>query len=115
MLFFRYHVPHRDRADEGGQERRRPTAQLLCSRQYAGWQVDVIARSVGVTIRRQQYRAALRHLSLGLTHSLSGFPSGDAAHEAARRWIDANAIRRRVVALHRRLFLRRRTRNAGER
>ena len=101
MLFFRYHLPHRDDSTTAWQRVQRGAGHRPYTEDHRGWQVVVTPRAVGITVRRRQYGAVMRHGQSGITHSLTGFPSLDAAREGARRWIDGQFIRQRVAAQRR--------------
>jgi hypothetical protein len=108
MLFFRFHAPHNRDSTEAAS---RPRHTRPHREQYEGWLVEVTHRRVGVTVRRDQYRAMVRRPEVGQEHLLTGFSSLSSALDAARRWIDGQQTRRRLVA--QRLRARMRARRRG--
>ena len=53
-----------------------------------GWEIEVSQRNVGVTKRRTQFAATIRHLETAHEEYLSGFSSRQQANQAARDRVD---------------------------
>ncbi len=58
-------------------------------KEHRGWTYEVTRRKVGVTIRRDQYSVSIWWRRRAFSQCLAGFPSVQAAREAAIRRIDA--------------------------
>jgi len=54
-----------------------------------GWEIEVSQRNVGVTKRRTQFAATIRHIESAHEEYLSGFSTRQQANQAARDRVDA--------------------------
>lgn len=62
---------------------------------YQGWTIELTHRTVGTTIRRDQFMATLRRPSPAYEEQLPGFTTKSAALAAAKKRIDIlSAVRR---------------------
>jgi hypothetical protein len=58
---------------------------VVCSELYLGWRIDLTRRSLGLTMRREQFSVTIRRESPFAEMFLSGFSSKQTALAAARR------------------------------
>lgn len=73
----------------------------VTAEEYEGWSIEVTHRTVGATIRRDQFMATLRRGSSDYEEQLPGFNSKVAALEAARKRIDLLSAVRRPLSMTR--------------
>jgi hypothetical protein len=67
----------------------------VTAEEYQGWTIELTHRTVGATIRRDQFMVTLRRTSPVYEEQLPGFGSKVAALAAARKRIDLlSAVRR---------------------
>lgn len=71
----------------------------VTSEEYQGWTIELTHRTVGATIRRDQFKVTLSRTSPAYEEQLPGFASKTAALAAARKRIDLlSAVRQPLNA-----------------
>lgn len=68
---------------------------------YEGWTIELTHRTIGATIRRDQYMVTLRRESPSYEEQLPGFATKDAALAAARKRVDLLSAVRRPLSVTR--------------
>lgn len=71
----------------------------VTSEEYLGWTIEVTHRTVGATIRRDQYMVTLRRESPAYEEQLPGFSSKASALAAARKRVDLLSAVRRPLSM----------------
>ncbi len=90
------------RKDSGKWKRRvRTGVGHVTAEDYRGWTIELTHRTVGTTIKRDQFAVTLRRDSPAYDEQLSGFRTKDAALAAARKRIDLLSAVRRPLGMTR--------------
>jgi len=76
---------------------------------YQGWEVEIVRRIIGVTVKREQFTAVVHPPDVSAPDTLTGFSSLHAALAAARARVDEHQQQRRADPPH----ARRRPRRKG--
>jgi len=77
--------------------------------EYGGWTLELTHRTVGATIRRDQFMVTLRRASPDYEEQLPSFATKDAALAAARKRVDLLSAVRRPLSMTRHLHRARTT------
>ena len=88
---------------DSGKWKRRPHAGVgtVATDDYLGWTIELTHRTVGTTIKRDQYVVTIRRDSPACDEQLPGFASKATALAAARKRIDLLSAVRRPLGLTR--------------
>ena len=96
------YVVHSGSKDSGKWKRRARTGVgNVMAEEYRGWTIDLTQRTIGATIKRDQYVVTLRRESPVYDEQLPGFSTKAAALAAGRKRIDLLSAVRRPLGMAR--------------
>jgi hypothetical protein len=91
--------------------RARTGVGTVATEEYLGWTIELTHRTVGATIKRDQFVVTLRRDSPAHNEQLPGFATKSAALAAARKRVDLLSAVRRPLGLTRAKYRARRSWN----
>ena len=98
-MHYRFHSGSKD---SGKWKRRAHTGVgIVATDEYRGWTIELTHRTVGTTIKRDQFVVTVRQDSPACVEQLSGFATKAVALAAARKRIDLLSAVRRPLGLTR--------------